>query len=77
MTYEDIYSCAHDVATGDVDDAGAAPSEASGLVIKWRRRGVLWEALVSHEVDGKITTEWLPALKLAADVPTAVPPAAN
>lgn len=73
MTSEDIYSCADDGATGAVDDA----VEASGLVIKWRRRGVRWEGLVSHEVDGKVTTEWLPALPLAPEEPEQGPPAAN
>ena len=38
----------------------------TGLVLKWRRRGDRWEGLVTHMVDGKPTTEWLPALVLSA-----------
>jgi hypothetical protein len=39
----------------------------AGDVVKWRRRGDTWEALMTHEVDGKIVTEWLPALKLTPE----------
>jgi hypothetical protein len=36
-----------------------------GDILKWRRRGDTWEALITHEVDGETITEWLPALVLA------------
>ena len=41
---------------------GDEPCE--GLVVKWRRRDDCWEGLVTHEVAGKITTQWVPALML-------------
>ena len=62
MADHDIFSGVHEVTIEPpegVDDPGP------GLVVRWRRRGDLWEALVSQEVDGRITTEWIPALKLA------------
>ena len=37
----------------------------NGVVLKWRRSGAAWEGLVSRETaDGKILTEWLPAVVL-------------
>ncbi|WP_146207207.1 hypothetical protein [Nocardioides silvaticus] len=42
------------------------PSRAEvevGIVLKWRRRGDIWEGLVARETaDGTLLTEWLPAL---------------
>jgi hypothetical protein len=60
MADQHVFAGVHEVAAipGDVDYAG--------LVVRWRRRGDVWEALVTHEVDGRITTEWLPALVLAS-----------
>jgi hypothetical protein len=40
----------------------AYPQPTPGLVVKWRRRGAIWEGLVTHEVDGKAITTWVPAL---------------
>jgi hypothetical protein len=36
-----------------------------GDILKWRRSGDVWEALITHEIDGETITEWLPALVLA------------
>ena len=36
-----------------------------GLVLKWRRRGDILEGLVSSKVDGRLVTQWLPALAFA------------
>lgn len=33
-------------------------------VLSWRRRGDVWEGLVSRDVDGELLVEWLPALVL-------------
>lgn len=41
------------------------PEPGAGLVLKWRRRGDIWEGLVTREVDGKVTTAWEPALMMA------------
>ncbi len=52
-----------DVSTVEVaDDSLKAVGEP--VVLRWRRRGAVWEGLVSREVDGRATTEWLPALVL-------------
>lgn len=39
--------------------------EVDGLVVKWRRRGDILEGLVRSDVDGKLVTQWLPALAFA------------
>ena len=61
MSDDTIFSGIHEVTV----DLPSAPDEAPGLVLKWRRRGAILEGLVSREVDGRIVTEWLPALLLA------------
>lgn len=38
--------------------------DAEGVVLKWRRRGDLLEGLVSRDQDGRVVTEWIPALLL-------------
>lgn len=59
MADQDIFTGVHEVTVDRIDHV-----DNEGLVMRWRRRGDVWEGLVSHEVDGKITTEWLPALVL-------------
>lgn len=60
MSDQDIFSGVREVTVEPPEYADAMP----GVVVKWRRRGDVWEGLVSREVDGKVTTEWLPALLL-------------
>ena len=60
MSDETMFTGTHEVA---VEPPGAMQTD-QGLVLKWRRRGDLWEGLVTREVDGKVATEWLPALVL-------------
>jgi hypothetical protein len=60
VTDQRIFSGVHEV----VINAPGHATDGTGFVVKWRRRGDLWEALVTHEVDGRVTTEWLPALVL-------------
>lgn len=60
MADEDVYTGVHEVAL----DGPVHTDTAVGLVVKWRHRGGVWEGLVTHEVGGKITTEWLPAVVL-------------
>lgn len=57
MTDQSVHPSAREV---EID----APDQREGIVLKWRRRGDWFEGLVTHEVDGKIVTEWLPALEL-------------
>ena len=67
----------HDVFTG-VHVVHINPDTTvsdTGLVVSWRRRGNVWEALVTREVSGSITTEWLPALVLAQQERVASVPA--
>lgn len=41
-----------------------ADGPVDGLVLRWRKaRGVL-SALVTYELDGRIVTEWVPAMTL-------------
>lgn len=57
-----------DIITGVRQVAIHPPGRAlddEGLVVRWRRRGDRLEGLVTHEVDGKVVTEWIPALVLA------------
>lgn len=55
---------------GPVIDVHETPADAQGeddwLVLKWRRRGDAMEGLVTREVDGRVSTEWLTALVLPA-----------
>ncbi|GAA3804117.1 hypothetical protein [Nocardioides panacisoli] len=44
-------------------------------VVKWRRRGMVLEGLVTHEVDGREVTEWLPALDFEPGATALVPQA--
>jgi hypothetical protein len=53
------------------DDLPAGPDAATGVVMKWRRRGEMLEGLVSRETDGRVFTEWLPALVLSTGRPLA------
>jgi len=53
------------------DDLPTAPDAASGVVMKWRRRGEMLEGLVSRETDGRVFSEWVPALVLSAGRPLA------
>ena len=62
MNGDEIFCGVCEVA---VEFPSATRAEA-GLVLKWRRRGDVWEGLVSRETaDGRLVTEWLPALVLA------------
>ena len=56
---DDVFAGVHDVA---LDLPTADPGERVGIVVKWRRRGAVLEGLVSREVGGRVTTEWLPAV---------------
>ncbi len=59
MADEDAFDGVHEVSIGP---PSAGDSE-KGVVLKWRRRGAVWEGLVSRETaDGKMLTEWLPAV---------------
>ena len=57
---------AHEVLIDPPEQSG----KLQGLVVKWRRRGMLLEGLVTHERDGRVVTEWLPALAFEPRVPT-------
>jgi hypothetical protein len=61
MAEQDFFPGVPDVTIEAPDHA----FEDTCLVLKWRHIGDRWEALVSHEVDGRVTTEWLPALVLS------------
>ena len=63
MTDESVFSGIHEVSI----KLPTAPDEAPGLVLKWRRRGAMLEGLVSREENGRILTEWLPALVLSPE----------
>ena len=59
MTGDEVFSGVCEVAVELPSSSGAE----AGLVLKWRRRGDTWEGLVSRETaDGRLVTEWLPAL---------------
>jgi hypothetical protein len=61
MADQNVFAGVHEVTISPPDHTEDQP----GLVVRWRRRGDVWEALVTHEVDGGVVTEWLPALVLA------------
>jgi hypothetical protein len=65
MTAQDVLSGVHVVDINLGRNTSDSDRPDPGLVVRWRRRGDVWEALVTHEVDGTVTTEWLPALVLA------------
>jgi len=61
---DEAFTHVHDAEIGaPMDD------EEEGLILRWRRRGAVWEGLVSHEVDGRVITEWVPALVLPPVMP--------
>lgn len=61
MTGDDVFSGVCEVSVELPSRSGAE----TGLVLRWRRRGATWEGLVSRETaDGRLVTEWLPALVL-------------
>lgn len=56
----------------DVQDAVVEPTgcpDGEDVVLEWRRRGEVWEGLVRYEVDGRIRTEWRPALVMSRASP--------
>jgi hypothetical protein len=61
MTDESVFSGTHEVSI----NLPNAIDEAYGVVLKWRRQGAMLEGLVSREENGRIVTEWLPALLLS------------
>ena len=68
MSDETVFSGVHDVSV----DLPTAPDQAHGVVLKWRRRGEVLEGLVSREDNGRVMTEWLPALLLSPEDTSAV-----
>ena len=48
------------LTTGTRHEDGASELE----VLRWRRHGDVWEALVGRELDGSLVTEWVPALPM-------------
>jgi hypothetical protein len=65
MSEEDVFAGVHEVTI----DLPNAHGEDPGLVLKWRRRGDVLEGLVARETEGRLITEWLPALVLSPVVP--------
>ncbi|MEZ0580085.1 hypothetical protein [Nocardioides sp. MH1] len=60
MRNDDASSGTPQVRPTTLDDV----EETSGAVKQWRRRGDVWEGLVSQEIDGVVVTSWVPALVL-------------
>jgi hypothetical protein len=61
-----------DLAVPGVHEVVISPPEQPAepaLVVKWRRRGMVLEGLVTREVDGRVVTEWLPALDFEPNTP--------
>ncbi|MDZ5619694.1 hypothetical protein SFC88_02590 [Nocardioides sp. HM23] len=69
MSDETVFSGVHEVSV----DLPTAPDQDHGLVLKWRRRGEILEGLVSREADGRVMTEWLPALLLSPEDSSTAP----
>jgi len=71
MSEDVAISGVHEVVISPPDQPGQEPA----LVVKWRRRGMVIEGLVTHEVDGRVVTEWLPAHAFEPGIPAAGLPA--
>lgn len=50
-------------------DVGPDAGCRSGVVLKWRRRGDMFEGLVSREVNGRVVTAWIPAMRMSPALP--------
>ena len=65
MSDDEVFTRVYDAEI----EAPMDDEEEEGLILRWRRRGAVWEGLVSHEVDGRVITEWVPALVLPPVMP--------